>query len=63
MRSPGGATIKRTMPVAMEDLDQDFAFEIFENFQRVKELIEDVSKLKQSETSSKDLLVDFLKEQ
>ena len=46
MRSPNGGTIKRTMPVTMDDLDQDFAFEIFESFQLGKELKDDVARLK-----------------
>jgi hypothetical protein len=34
----------------MEDLDQDFAFEIFENFQLVKELKDQLSRFKSADS-------------
>ncbi len=64
MKSPGGGSVvKRTVPICMEDLDQDFAYEIFENFQLIKEIKDDFSKIKISDSQTKDLIVDFMKEQ
>ena len=52
VRSPGagGTAAKRNLPITMDDLDQDFAFEIFESFQLGKELKEDVMRLKLAES-------------
>ena len=51
------------MPVTMDDLDQDFAFEIFENFQLGKELKDDVARLKLQEGQTRDMILNFIKEE
>ena len=62
LRSPNGGA-KRSMPVTMEDLDQDFAFEIFENFQLGKELKDDVATLKSEVGQTRDMILTFIKEE
>ncbi len=45
MSSPGGGpghNSKKALPITMEDLDPDFAYELFENFNSIKEFTMDI---------------------
>jgi hypothetical protein len=44
--SPGGHTSKKALPITMDDLDPDFAYEIFENFNHIKEFSMDIERIK-----------------
>jgi hypothetical protein len=50
MSSPvgGGNSTKKSLPITMEDLDPDFAYEIFENFNSIKEFSMDIQRIKHS---------------
>ena len=47
----------------MEDLDPDFAYEIFENFNAIKEFKTDIARLKLNTSQTEDLLVNFVKDE
>jgi hypothetical protein len=46
MSSPGHQGSKKQVPITMEDLDPDFAYEIFENFNSIKEFKIDIERNK-----------------
>jgi hypothetical protein len=46
MSSPGATGGKKSLPITMDDLDPDFAYEIFENFNQIKEFSMDIQRIK-----------------
>ena len=48
MSSPGGQghTSKKALPITMDDLDPDFAYEILESFNHIKEFSMDIQRIK-----------------
>jgi len=43
---PGGLTSKMALPITMDDLDPDFAYEIFKNFNHIKEFSMEIERIK-----------------
>jgi len=64
MSSPGGGgnSPKKSLPITMEDLDPDFAYEIFENFNSIKEFSMDIQRIKHSLIENSRLIETFVKE-
>ena len=55
--------MKKTLPITMEDLEQDFAYEVFESFQLGKELKDEVARLKAQDAQTREMIISFIKEE